>query len=232
MILLTLIGVWGGVWLWKELSSANMFESGVPIYVKIIGSMGLVVLIAFVTFGFLIFYQGDQILIRAIIEQGTKLMYFVAIYDIGYLISIWKPFDEKDKSEGSTFKIKTKQVVFTISILTVYLVICFIIIYLITKELFSLIFQYFAIGGVGACLGWIFWEHLKETQVLSGELLKNLKIVSVIFEIPVIFIAIIGIISNILLIPQMDSFVLLCYLFLFYLLVAYFMGLTSQTIKK
>ena len=232
MIWLSYLGILGGKWLWKELTSSEIFKSGVPLVVKIIGSMVLLILFVFIGIGFFLFYNGEETLVRQIVQQGTILMLYIAFYNIGYLISIWKPLENPIESEKATFKIKKKLSLIVLIVIIIYVLSCFVILLFITGEMFSIFFQYMALGGFGLALGWIFWEHLKESDILSGKFLNDLKILSVIFEIPVVIVMILGIISNIIILPLLDKFILLSYLLLFYLMAAYFIGLMSETMKK
>ncbi len=232
MIVLSIIGILGGKWLWKALASSDLFKTGIPIYIKIIGCIALVVFLIFIGFGFFLFYSTETDLIRVIIQQGTLLMLFVALYNIGYLISIWFASEKKNQNENLKFQIKWKLSITVIILLILYVFSCFVILLLITGEYLSILFQYMILGGIGIGIGWLFWEHLKEAKILSGKLLKDLKFVSIIFEIPVIIIMILGIISNYLHDVILDKIILLSFLLLFYLISAYFIGLMLEIIKK
>ncbi|MHA1785212.1 MAG: hypothetical protein ACTSX4_01495 [Candidatus Helarchaeota archaeon] len=227
MMWLSIGGILGGIWLWDELSSSNLFKSGIPIYVKIIGVISILIFFVFIGAGFYLFYAGDEELLRLIVGQGTLLMTFAVFYNIGYLISIWNPIIKDENQEVSKgFKIKKKLSLIVLGIMCIYVISVFIIFQI------SLIFQYLALGGIGFGLGWIFWEHLKETDVLSGSFHKLLKILSIIFEIPIFILMVLGIITNYFPDIFLTNVILLSYLLLFYLMAAYFIGLMLEIIKK
>ena len=81
-------------------------------------------------------------------------------------------------------------------------------------------------------MGWVFWEHLKETNILTGEFLKVLKRFSIIFEIPLVILMVLGIYSNLVINSLIDRILLISYLLLFYLMATYFIGLLLEIINK
>ena len=232
MIWLSIGGIHGGIWLWKEMASSDLFKHGVPIYVKIFGIVALAIFFIFIGMGFYMFYFGDIGFIQQLVHQGTILMIFAVFYNIGYLISIFmKPAEDIDDKE-SGFKIKVKLSFITLGIMGVYVITCFFIFFVLTQEFLSLGFICFGLAGAALCIGWIFWEHLKESKAISGDFFKLLKVLSVIFEIPIIILMVLGIITNFIPHSSLFRFTLLGYLLLFYLMAAYFIGLMAETIKK
>ncbi len=233
MFLLTIFGIWGGKWLWKQLASSEKFKSGVPIYIKIVGCLAIVIFMVFIISGINLFYNGEASLIREIIQHGTMLMVYITFYDIGYILSIWKPIDDEQKVEQTKFIIKKRLSLIVSIFIAIYILISFFVILFITGEFLSQLFQHVVMGGVGFALGWIFWEHLKETRMLSGKFLKDLKLMSVIFEFPLVFLMVLGLFSvyshSTL---TLDKIILLGYILLFYLLAAYFIGLMLEVMKK
>ena len=155
MIWLSIGGIYGGIWLWKEMANSDLFKDGVPIYVKIFGIVGLAIFFIFIGFGFYIFYFGDYLFIQQIVQQGTILMVFAVFYNIGYLISIFMKSAENTVDKESGFNIKVKLSLITLGIIGVYLITCFVIFLVITQELFSLGFIYFGLAGAGLGIGWI-----------------------------------------------------------------------------
>ena len=232
MIWLSIGGIYGGIWLWKEMANSDLFKKGVPIYVKIFGIVVLAIFFLFIGFGFYIFYFGDYLFIQNIVHQGTILMVFVVFYNIGYLISIFLKSAENIEDKEPGLNIKVKLSVITLGVIGVYLILCFIIFLMITQEFVSLGFIYFGLAGAGLGIGWIFWEHLKESKAISGDFFKLLKVLSIIFEIPIILLMLLGIITNFIPHIFLFRFTLLGYLLLFYLMAAYFIGLMAETIKK
>ncbi|NHI91845.1 MAG: hypothetical protein EAX96_05040 [Candidatus Lokiarchaeota archaeon] len=232
MIWLSIGGIYGGIWLWKALMNSGLFKDGVPIYIKLIGIFASAIFLIFIGMGFYLFYFGDLGFMQSIVHQGTILMIFIVFYNIGYLISIFMKSAENMENMESGFKIKIKLSLIVLCVMGIYLISTFMIFFLITQEFFSLGFIYFGLAGTGICIGWIFWEHLKESKAISGDFHKLLKILSIIFEIPIIFLMILGLITNFMPHDFLFRFTLLGYLLLFYLMAAYFIGLMLATIKK
>ncbi len=234
MIPLTIFGFWGGIWLWEQLATSDYFKKGAPIIAKVVGTVAIATIFFFIVAGFYLCYFGDIALIISIVNLGTMLMFFVAIYNVGYLISIWKPFESGNKDK-SGFKIQKKKSLILIIVVCAWilfsLLLTFTIFISITGNYFTILI-YFVIGGVAPGVGWIFWEHLKETNLLSGDFLKTLKILSITFEAPVILLTILGFISNFLQDIFLFRIILLIYLLLFQLMVGYFIGLISQVLKN
>ncbi|MHA1148594.1 MAG: hypothetical protein ACTSR8_10155 [Promethearchaeota archaeon] len=214
------------------MSNSDIFNSGVPIYIKIIGFISLSIFILFIGFGFYLFFTGSNALIHRILEQGTLLMTYAVFYNIGYLISIWKPIDVIDSDNNVEFEIKLKLSLWVLGIMGLYLIVCFFLFFFLTKEFLSIFFVYFSLGGAGLGVGWIFWEHLKETSIFTGKFLRQLKILSIIFEISLIVLMIIGIYSHFVLNSLLDKILLISYLLLFYLIATYFIGLLWEIITK
>ncbi len=232
LISLTIGGIIGGKWLWKKLASSDIFKSGVPIYIKIIGCIFLIGLIVFVALGFIILFTGDATLIREIVQQSMMLLLFGTLYNAGYLLSIWKPTPIPNDASLQTFKLQKKKIVLVGIITSVYVLTCFLLAFVLTETLISIYFLYLTFAGIGFSMGWIFWEHLKETRVLSGNFLTNLKLLSVGFELALVALTILNLVANSLNIPIIDRFALLSLLLLLYLSIAYFIGLTSEIIRK
>ncbi|MCP4760766.1 MAG: hypothetical protein GY870_03225 [archaeon] len=232
MIPLTFFGVIGGRWLWEQLASSDIFRSGIPIYVKSVGFVAIAIFLIFILEGFYIYLIEENAIIIQIVQSGTQLMYFVAVYNIGYLISIWNPTVEEKKDGEIEFKLKKKLNLQVLSCISIWILLSFIISIIITQNFTSILFLYLATGGAGMAIGWIVWEHLKETDMLSGEFLKTLKILSIGFEIPVILLFILGFIADFLQIDEFYRLILLGYILIFYLMVVYFLGLLIEVIKK
>lgn len=234
MIPLTVFGIWGGIWLWKELANSDYFKKGVPIFAKIFGIVAVVIFFVFIGVGFYLCYFGDPALIMSIVDMGTKLMFFVAVYNVGYLISIWKPF-ESGNQEKTGFKIQKKKSLFTIIAISAWAGISVLLTFTLFMYMFSnylTILLYLVVGGLALGLGWIFWEHLKETNMLSGDFLKMLKILSIVFEAPVILLTVLGMISGVLQDIFLFRIILLIYLLLFTLMAGYFLGLIIEVVKN
>lgn len=232
MILLTVLGYIGGIWLWKELKSSDLFKSGVPLPVKIISPLGFIVLILFTVSGFFLLYGDNASLIQAIVQQGTNLMIFIASYNVGYLISIWKPALSLENGVKHQFTIKWKLGFIVIGFIMVFIVVMIISSVLFTGMILSREILYITLSVIGTPVGWLFWEHLKETQILKGELLKNLKVLSIIFIFPIIIVSITGIFALAMSDLILFKTVLLTYLLLFQLMTAYFLGLVVEIIKE
>lgn len=217
-----------------------------------IGIIAILIFVIILAGGLKIYLVNDSTQINGIIDIGTKLMFFVAFYNLGYLISIWnikkeitpssnpnENLDEKSEEKNKPksrlnfpFKIKKRLSIIVISMICIWIVISLFIAYSIDGIWFSNLFKYLATAGIGVGLGWIFWEHLKESNMLSGDFLKNLKLFSVLFEIPIIIFTILGIYFVKEGLTQYNQYLLLGYLLLFYLMATYFMGLLYETLKK
>jgi len=234
MIPLTVFGIWGGIWLWKELANSDYFKKGTPIFAKIFGVVAIVIFFVFIGAGFYLCYFGDQALIISIVDLGTKLMFFVAVYNVGYLVSIWKPFEGEGQDKAG-FKIQKKKSLYTLIAIGAWAGISLILTFTLFIYMYSdylTLLQYLIMGGLALGLGWIFWEHLKETNMLSGDFLKMLKFLSLLFEAPVILLTVLGLVSNVLQDIFLFRIILLIYLLLFQLMAGYFIGLISQVIKN
>jgi hypothetical protein len=249
-IVLTYYGIVGGRWLWKSLASSNIFQSKMSIITKLVGIISLGIFFVFIVVGIQIFIISDTASINFIVDNGTKMMFFATFYNIGYLISIRKPTksitpdkpQENVSSNGNNrFKFKTKSIKKGLLLLGISIGLFGLvdlglnILFLdnvILQESFNTIKIYFLLGSISIFLGWIFWEHLKESNMLVGAFYKMLWKLSIIFEIPVAALTFIGILMSTLQILTMNPYILLGYLLLFQLMWAYFLGLMIETIKK
>lgn len=235
LVILTYIGIKGGSWLWVRLASSPSFKKGIPWYIKMIGLIAISIFMVILVGGVKIFLVNNPYQINRIIDAGTKLMFFLAFYNIGYLISIWNLKIGSVESKNPlnvSFKIKKRLTILVISIILIWIILSLIIGFSIDRIWFSDIFKYLAMAGISLGLGWIFWQHLKELNMLSGTFLKYLKLFSILFEIPIIILTILGIYFMNAGLTLYNQFLLLGYLLLFYLITMYFIGLLYETIKK
>lgn len=91
LIMLTPVGIIGGIWLWEYLGSSDLFKKGLSIFPKIIGFFGVIALGIFTIASFYVSFNGNLTLLSQIVQMGTNLMWFMCWYFVGYLISIWRP---------------------------------------------------------------------------------------------------------------------------------------------
>ncbi|MBD3350799.1 MAG: hypothetical protein GF364_04855 [Candidatus Lokiarchaeota archaeon] len=242
MVIFTLIGLIGGRWLWQRLSSSSIFVKGIPSYIKLIGIVAISIFFLILVIGFKFFFSENEIQIGNIVGTCTRLMFFITAYNAGYLLSIWQE-KSKEKAKNTLeyknlseklfeFKIKKKPVITFILFIIIWIAASSFIIYLIYNNLENSIYFYTISAGVGFAIGWVFWEHLKQTKELFGSFLESLKLVSIIFELVVIVILVIGMWIEYTGLKEFYKYALLGYLLLFYLMGAYFLGLLVETFKK
>ncbi|MHA1379211.1 MAG: hypothetical protein ACTSRG_12585 [Candidatus Helarchaeota archaeon] len=237
LISLTFFGIIGGIWLWAYLGESDLFKGEITIFPKIIGIISIIGLGIFTFFSFKVAFSEDIFLINQIIKNGTILLFFMCFYFIGYLISIWNP-KEISQSESHKFKIKWKLSLIVFSILGLYCVIVFGILYiqfynsLFLREQFQFNLMIFLLAGIGFALGWLFWEHLGELNLINGDFQKVLKIFSIISFIPLVILSILGL----LILNSWDFYqkrlIILGYSLFIYLMFTYFIGLLISIFRK
>jgi hypothetical protein len=227
IIALAPIGIVGGIWLWDYLGKSDLFRRGFTIFPKIFSVIGIIGLGIFTYMGFDVSFSGDLTLIDQITQMGTLLLFFMCWYFIGYLISIWNP-KEIETQESQKFKIKWKLSLMVFGVLGIYCLVIFLILYFPSPSLFL----YFIMAGVGFALGWIFWEHIGELDLLKGEFHKALKIMSILSTIPLVILVILGFMTINTWDFGLKRIVILGYCLFIYLMWTYLIGLAISIFKK
>lgn len=243
LVIFTVIGIKGGRWLWQRLSSSLVFDEGIPKYIKMIGLGFLLSLAVILLLGFYILADGGEVIIRRVTEACTALMYFVAVYNAGYLLSIYSiqkdsGFDkhslekEPERMSFSAFTPDPKTLKIFGIVIGVWIPFSIILSIYAFDGVSDIRFYYLVSSIIGAAVGWTFWENLKQTGMIHGPFLKLLKIFSVIFELVVALIVVFGLWIQFTANRSLEYPLMLIYLLLFYLMGAYFLGLLIEVMKR
>ncbi|MHA1269841.1 MAG: hypothetical protein ACTSPY_08670 [Candidatus Helarchaeota archaeon] len=217
-ILLGMFGYAGGVWLWKFLARSKEILK-MKKYIIIVGIFGLISLFSVMGFSFFMYFQPETIL-RNQISFLNYLLVFMLFYLFGYDYSIInkdKLHDDdstklnstqnKNSRFGSLFKvdwdiIKKSGLAMVIISLLFFVPLLIIGIYgnllLIYGNLLILMMQTFMIFLIcilGFGIAYIVWEHIKKSDLITGNFKNKLVILSIATTIAVIMLLGYGIYS-------------------------------------
>ncbi|MDD1778462.1 MAG: hypothetical protein LUQ65_09875, partial [Candidatus Helarchaeota archaeon] len=89
-IILSLIGYFGGTWLWEYLATSELLKGNMKRNIKMFGVVVLAGFVFIISFSLYTSLYGDPSIIQSIVSMANYLILFLFIYCIGYLISIWR----------------------------------------------------------------------------------------------------------------------------------------------
>ncbi|MHA1651730.1 MAG: hypothetical protein ACTSYB_16175 [Candidatus Helarchaeota archaeon] len=187
IVLGAIIGYIGGIWLWEYLATSELITNELKRRIKIGGLFILIGFAAFISFNLYIAFYGDFQFLQMIIYYGNNLLLFMFCYFIGYLLAIWKPQKEPESQKNFQKKFSVDWVIIK-RLFRVIIPICGIIfgiflgIGLIQEQLLNYLLYYgiFLLLVLGFCLGYLIWEHLKKTNLISGQFQMQLKWISIV----------------------------------------------------
>ncbi len=241
-ILLSFIGYFGGIWLWDYLATSELIKGNLKRTIKVFGIFVLPGFIAFIFFSIYIAFYGDSSVIQSIVTIANYLIMFMMAYCIGYLISIWKIIsptgervsanpEERFQLDWTIIKSVLKLAIPCAAVIGVIVLIGGIY----QGQLLTMLFYYgiIVLLIIGLCLGYLIWEHLKKSDLITGDFQKQLKYVSIIFTVALGALALYGLIISFT-IPFNIQFyrnLILYYAISLICLFFYFFGLYVSIIK-
>ncbi len=180
------VGFFGGRWLWQKMAQSPLLSS-MRKFIRSIGILGTVAM-----------FLGTLACVGAVLvvsettlqEYARPLSWggaFLLAYLIGYDISILKK-RAPNKTDAAVTRAQEFKLSFRIrwdlvkKVFAVVFLICFLP-YLILVALSFIGWDLFVdvlLIAVGGSLGYIFWEHLKDTGMLTGSFLQQLLLLSLI----------------------------------------------------
>jgi len=242
-IILSLIGYLGGIWLWKYLATSELIKGNMKRTIKLFGIVVLIGFIAFISFSLYIAFFGDPSVIQSIVSIANYVILFMVVYCIGYLASIWRissPASESNNANlGKAFQLDwaiIKRVLKLAIPCGAVIGVITVILGIYLGQLPSALFYYgiivLLLGGL--CLGYLIWEHLKKSNLITGDFQKQLKYVSIVFTVALGALALYGLLItfsipfNIQFYRDLILFYVICIICLFF----YFLGLYVSIITS
>ncbi len=180
-IALALAGLMGGMWLWQKMAESPIFAQ-MRGYVKIAGLCGVPVLSAIVIFLVWTMKTQPPEFFRPYISCINIGCWYFFCYMLGYDASILFPESKGKKpphgngQNGLKCHIKW-DLLKTESILGIIAIAPAVALFLFSWRQIQFFEMWVAVV-VGFALGFFFWEHLKETGILTGSLKRQLVILS------------------------------------------------------
>jgi hypothetical protein len=172
-VALVLGGFTGGMWFWQEMAESPIWEQ-IRILTKIIGLGGASVLFLF-AFGIFFVWkmetQPPRFFRRCIslINIGSWSLFF---YMLGCDASILRPetgeMDVPLRKEKTTLKFHIKWDLLKKELFACIIAIAPAVVLLLLSSIDIKVFGMWVAGMVGFAMGFFFWEHLKETGVLTS----------------------------------------------------------------
>ncbi|MHA1753055.1 MAG: hypothetical protein ACTSWR_05275 [Candidatus Helarchaeota archaeon] len=202
------LGYIGGVWLWSYLSKSEKITELKNI-ITVIGIIGFITLFLSLLMGIFTYFQSI-ILLNNLIDSLNYLFLFITFYMFGYDFSIMNKNvigkiknennNTKDKNEKSKnlFKIDPiiiKNIGSVIGILTslFFFPLLLIGLYGNILNITMQVFMTFFICILGFGIAYIAWEHIKKSELITGNFKNQLVILSIITTIFVVFLLGLGI---------------------------------------
>jgi hypothetical protein len=178
-IALALGGLMGGMWLWQKMAESPIWEQ-MRKYVKIVGLGGASGLFAIVIFLVWKMVTQPPEYFRQCISCINIGPWFLFFYMLGCDASILCPEPEEMKAphgnEKSTLKFHLKWDLLKKELLASIIAIAPAVALLLFSKIGIQVFEMWVAGVVGFAMGFFFWEHLKETGILTGPFKRQLAI--------------------------------------------------------
>lgn len=190
-VALALMGLLGGLWLWQKMAESPIWEQ-IRKWMKIVGLCVTPALFAIVIFLVWMIKTKPPEFFRQFISLINILSWLLYFYMLGYDASILRPEPEEMKAphgnEKSTLKFYIKW-----DLLKKELFACIIAIAAAALLLFSnldiQVFGMWVVGVVVFAMGFLVWEHFKETGILTGTFKRQLVILSLLTTVAIGYIA-------------------------------------------
>jgi len=202
------LGYIGGVWLWSYLSKSEKITELKNI-ITVIGIIGFITLFLSLLMGIFTYFQSI-ILLNNLIDSLNYLFLFITFYMFGYDFSIMnknvigkiknennntKNKNEKSKNLFKIDPIIIKNIGSVIGILTslFFFPLLLIGLYGNILNITMQVFMTFFICILGFGIAYIAWEHIKKSELITGNFKNQLVILSIITTIFVVFLLGLGI---------------------------------------
>ena len=189
---LALMGLLGGLWLWQKMAESPIWEQ-MRKYVKIVGLCGTPALFAIVIFLVWMMKTKPPEFFRQFISPINILSWLLFFYMLGYDASILRAEPEEMKAphgnEKSTLKFYIKWDLLKKELFACIIAIAPAVALLLLSSIDIKVFGMWVAGVVAFAMGFLFWEHLKETGILIGPFKHQLAILSVVTTIAIGYIA-------------------------------------------
>jgi hypothetical protein len=176
-VALAIGGFIGGTWLWKKMAESPIWEQ-MRKCVKIIGCGGTTGLFAVVIF--LVWRMETQPpeYFRQCIPCINIGPWFLFFYMLGCDASILRPEPEEMKAphgnEKSTLKFHIKWDLLRKELFASTIAIAPAVALLLFSRIVIQVFEMWVTAAVGFAMGFLFWEHLKETGIVTGPFKRQL----------------------------------------------------------
>jgi hypothetical protein len=241
-VIVSIIGYVGGLWLWEYLATSELMKEDFRKLVKRVGVFALIGFIGLISvIGYLAFTAEIQFL-HSIIKFVNWLMLFMVAYNTGYLLSIWResPVSETEVAGSTERKVKVDweiiKAVLKIAAPSLFIIMGSTLTVGIIQGMLDFVLtaiglQLLLFGGF--CIGYIIWEHLKKTNLISGDFRTQLRWISVIFMLVIGALTIYGfVVSYDIIIAEILRQLMLYYAIFLICMFFYFLGLYVSLMKS
>ncbi len=180
-VVLPLAGLMGGLWLWKKMAESPIWGQ-IRKFVKIVGVVSTPVLFAIVIFLVWMMKTQPPEDFRPYISCINIGCWFFFCYMLGYNASILLPESKEKKhphgNEKNTWKYHIKWDLLRAELILGILAIAPAVALFLFSWREIQFFEMWVAVVVGFAVGFFFWEHLKETGILTGSFKRQLVILS------------------------------------------------------
>ena len=191
-IALAIGGLMGGTWLWQKMAESPILVQ-IRRYVKIIGLCGAAVLFAIVIFLVWMMETEPPEFFRQFISSINILSWSLFFYMLGYDTSILRPEPEEMKApygnEKITLKFQVKLDLLKNELFASIIAVAPAVALLLFSNIDIQLFRMWVAGVVAFAIGFLLWEHLKETGILTGTFKRQLVILSLLTTVAIGYIA-------------------------------------------
>jgi hypothetical protein len=189
---LALMGLLGGLWLWQKMAESPIWEQ-IRKWMKIVGLCGTPALFAIVIFLVWKMETKPPEFFRQFISPINILSWLLYFYILGYDASILRPEPEEMKAphgnEKSTLKFYIKWDLLKKELFGCIIAIAPAVALLLFSNIDIQVFVMWVAGVVAFAMGFLFWEHLKETGILTGPFKRQLVILSLLTTVAIGYIS-------------------------------------------
>ncbi len=189
---LALMGLLGGLWLWQKMAESPIWAQ-IRKWMKIVGLCGTPALFAIVIFLVWMMKTKPPEFFRQFIFPINILSWLLYFYMLGYDASILRPEPEEmkapHKNEKNTLKFYIKWDLLKKELCGCIIAIAPAVALLLFSGMDIHVFGMWVAGVVAFAMGFLFWEHLKETGILTGPFKRQLVILSLLTTVAIGYIA-------------------------------------------
>lgn len=185
---IALVGLLGGLWLWQKMAESPIWEQ-IRKWMKIVGLCGTPALFAIVIFLVWMMKTKPPEFFRQFISPINIFSWFLYFYMLGYDASILRPEPEEMKAphgdEKSTLKFYIKWGLLKKALFACIIAIAPAVTLLLFSSIDIQVFGMWVAGVVAFAMGFLFWEHLKETGILTGPFKRQLVFLSLLTTVAI-----------------------------------------------